>query len=192
MIAFIEKHFVTISEIQLAKDCGEGLLNFMASQPSSDTQLLLRASAKTGALISTPPENMDPFYIIKRDSPNQLYFFLGYHGIFMVKLYTATKDTHFLDSATAVLDFALTCHESICTFSFSHKVAYAAALVARETNNIKYRRLAIGLGEYLMSIQDSDGFFCKDFDIIDKYDQSAEIAIWLQELSNELERTTSI
>jgi hypothetical protein len=38
-------------------------------------------SAKTGSLISTVPDNMEPFYKIKKNSPNQLYFFLGYHGI---------------------------------------------------------------------------------------------------------------
>lgn len=160
----------------------------MASQPSSDTQILLRASAKTGKIILTAPENMEPFYVVKRDSPNQLYFFLGYHGIFMTKLFQATRDERFLNSAKSVLDFALTCHESICTFSFSHKVAYAAALVATETKQAMYRRLAIGLGEFLISIQDENGFFCKDFEPMDKYDQSAEIAIWLQELNNELQK----
>lgn len=160
----------------------------MTSQPNADTQILLHASAKTGTHISTAPENMEPFYAIKRDSPNQLYFFLGYHGIFMTKLYQATKDERFLNSAKSVLDFALTCHESICTFSFSHKVAYAAALVAVETKEAKYRRLAIGLGEFLISIQDKNGFFCKDFEQMDKYDQSAEIAIWLQEINNELKK----
>lgn len=185
-------HFGMLSlymgDLETAKKCGEGLLKFMTSQPSLDKQLLLRVSVKTGLLISTAPPNMEPFYIVKKDSPNQLYFFLGYHGIFMVKLFQATKDARFLDSAKQIVDFALTCHESMCTFSFSHMVAYAAALVAVETNEAKYRRLAIGLGEFLISIQTDEGFFCKDMDVIDKYDQSAEIVIWLRELHNELKK----
>lgn len=162
----------------------------MDAQPTKDTEIYLRASAKSGKLITTPPDNMAPFYVVKRDSPNQLYFFLGYHAIFMTRLFQATGEQRFLDSAKRILDFALTCHESLCTFSFSHKVAYAAALVAGVTKEAKYRRLAIGLGEYLLSIQTEDGFFGKDFEPLDKYDQSAEIAIWLIEIYNELQKLT--
>ncbi|XP_045184057.2 uncharacterized protein LOC123542323 [Mercenaria mercenaria] len=177
-----------MGDLETAKQCGEGLLKLMAAQPNFEKEVLLRMSVKTGSLIANPPANMEPFYIVKQDSANQLYFFLGYHGIFMVKLFQATKDQKFLESAKAIIDFALTCHESICVFSFSHKVAYAAALLAVETKEAKYRRFAIGIGEYLISIQTEEGFFCKEMDLIDKYDQTAEIAIWLQELNNELKK----
>lgn len=177
-----------MGDIDRARLCGEGLLKFMAAQPNFETEILLRMSVKTGCLVSTPPENMEPFYMVKRDAANQLYFFLGYHSIFMVKLYQATKDERFLDSAKSVMDFALTCHESICMFSFSHRVAYAAALLAVETKEAKYRRFAIGIGEYLISIQSDEGFFCKEMDRVDKYDQTAEIAIWLREINSELKK----
>lgn len=160
----------------------------MAVQPNCDKEILLRMSVRTGCLVSTPPANMEPFYVIKRDSANQLYFILGYHGIFMMKLFHAVGDQKFLDSAKLVIDFAFKCHESICLYSFSHAVAYAAALLAVETRESKYRRFAIGLGEYLISIQTEGGFFCKGMDAIDKYDQTSEIAIWLQELHNELKK----
>jgi hypothetical protein len=176
------------SDLERAKLCGEGLLNLMAAQPNLENELLLRMSVKTGALIANPPENMEPFYIVKRDSPNQLYFFLGYHGIFMTKLYQVTKDQRFLDSAKAMINFALVCHESIYTFSFSHKVAYASALLAAETKEEKYRALALKIGEYLISIQSEDGYFCKEMEPINKYDQSTEIAIWLREINNELQK----
>ena len=94
----------------------------------------------------------------------------------------------FLKSAETILDFALSCHESLATFSFSHKVAYAAALVAVETKNAKYRRLAIGLCEYLVSIQLDNGLFGKDFELMDRYDQSAEIGVWLRETVGELKK----
>lgn len=150
--------------------------------------MFLRVSVTSREIITTMPEKMEPFYSVKKDSPNQLYFFIGYLGIFMMKLHQATKDQRYLDCAKYILDFALTCHESICMFSFSHKVAYAAALVAAETKEAKYRRLAIALGEYFLSIQTDDGLFCKDFDLIDRFDQSAEISIWLREINNELKR----
>jgi hypothetical protein len=168
--------------------CGEGLLKIMSTQPNFDKQILLRMSVKSGSLITNSPENLEPFYVLKRDSPNQLYFFLGYFGLFMTKLFQATREQRFLDSAKSVMDFALTCHESICLYSFSHTVAYAAALLAVETTEAKYRRFAIGIGEYLISIQSEEGFFCKEMDRIDMYDQTAEIAICLRELNNEIKK----
>lgn len=185
-------HFGLLSlymgDINTAKGCGETLLNFIKAQPDIEKELLLRMSAKTGSLLTAVPDNMEPFYKIKRESPNQLYFFLGYHGIFMTKLYQATQDTRFLDSAVQILDFALTCHESIFSFSFSHKVAYAAALVATETKKEKYKEMAIRICEFLLSMQMENGLFGKDFEPIDKYDQSTEIAIWLQGVASELNK----
>ncbi|XP_060608400.1 uncharacterized protein LOC132760434 [Ruditapes philippinarum] len=185
-------HFGLLSlymgDLEKAKLCGEGLLNLKAVQPNLENELLLRMSVKTGALIANPPKNMEPFFVVKRDSPNQLYFFLGYHGIFMTKLYQVTKDQIFLDSAKAMINFALACHESIYTFSFSHKVAYASALLAVETKEEKYCTLALKIGEYLISMISEDGYFCKEMEPIDKYDQSTEIAIWLREINNELQK----
>ncbi|WAR24005.1 hypothetical protein MAR_037674, partial [Mya arenaria] len=154
--AHLGKLALVMADLDMAKNCGEGLLKFMSAQPRNDVEILLRANATSGEIITDPPNDMQPFYSVKRDSPKQLYFFLGYHGIFMIKLFKATKDERFLNSAKEILDFALTCHESMCTFSYSHKVAMAAALVAVETKEAKYRRLAIGLGEYLVSIQDNE------------------------------------
>ena len=81
------------TEIDIAKACGETLLKFTDNQPDFDNKLYLRMSAKTGQIITTIPQGMEPFYVVKKDAEKQLYFFLGYHGIFMMKLFQATKDT---------------------------------------------------------------------------------------------------
>ncbi|KAL4220010.1 hypothetical protein ACF0H5_020422 [Mactra antiquata] len=175
-----------MGDLEKAKLCGEGMITFIAEQPDIDNILYLRKSVSTGKIITVPPENMEPFFMVKKDSPKQLYFFIGYVGIFMAKLFQATDDQRYFQCAKSMIDFALTCHESICMFSFSHKVGYAAALVAKETKEAKYRRLAIGLGEYLISIQTEEGLFCKEMDIMDRFDQSAEIAIWLREMNSVL------
>jgi hypothetical protein len=48
--------------------------------------------------------------------------------------------------------------------------------------------MSIRLCEYLITIQTEDGLFGKEFEPIDKYDQSSEIAIWLREVVNELKK----
>lgn len=177
-----------IGDLATAKSCGEGLLQLFAKQPDFENAYYTRVNAKTGDVITDIPADLAPFYVIKKNVPSQLYFFLGYHAIFLIKLYLATKESRYLDNAIAMLDFALSCHESICMFSFSHKVMYAAALLGAMTKMAKYRRLAIAIGEYLVSIATEDGLFCAEMDIVDQADQSAEIAIWLLEVHSELKR----
>ena len=84
---------IFFTEIDIAKACGETMLKFIDNQPDFDNKLYLRMSAKTGQIITTIPQGMEPFYVVKKDAEKQLYFFLGYHGIFMMKLFQVTKDT---------------------------------------------------------------------------------------------------
>ena len=70
-----------LTEIDNAKACGETMLKFIDNQPDFDNKLYLRMSAKTGQIITTIPQGMEPFYVVKKDAEKQLYFFLGYHGI---------------------------------------------------------------------------------------------------------------
>ena len=121
-----------------------------------------------------------------RKQANQAYFFLGYPVAFLSKLYMATKDDSYLAAATTVLEFCLGCNSSIYSFHFAHKVAWAAAQVARLTSEKKYSDMSRRIADFLCSIQSEDGLFLRDAEPHDKIDQSVEIAIWLNEIHAEL------
>ena len=95
-------------------------------------------------------------------------------------------DSLYLETAKSYLDFALSCHDSIRSFYFSHKVAWGAAIIANITKDDRYVNLSKSIVDYLLSIQDGSGVWLKDEPAHTSFDQTAEIAIWLREISAEL------
>ena len=111
---------------------------------------------------------------------------IGYPIAFLGKLYQATNEDTYLDCARKYLDFALGCHENIKEFHFSHKVAWGSAIMANLTGETKYIDFCQSIVDYLLSIQNTSGAWLKDEPPHVSFDQTAEIAIWLREISAEL------
>ncbi|XP_050405791.1 uncharacterized protein LOC126821413 [Patella vulgata] len=176
-------------ELDFATGLGDSVERFVANQPNLQEEFFIRMSTDTKNVVreaSTP--ELGPFYSVKVSQPNQLYFLLGYPVIFLCKLFQATQKQHYLTSAEKILDFVLSCDKSMYNFHFSHKVAYGAAMVARETKNLQYKELGEKISQYLLGIQSKDGDFLNSQSVHDNYDQTAEIAIWLNEIYVELSR----
>ncbi|MFI4938189.1 MAG: hypothetical protein ACHQJ6_06750 [Candidatus Berkiellales bacterium] len=132
------------------------------------------------------PREMEMIYVVNKSLPNQAYFMIGLPCAFLVDLFLATKQAHFLNAAKQYADFALECHESIKSFHFSHKVAYAMAMLYRYTKEEKYLSMCKSITEYLIQIQDEDGIWLRKEGQVNSFDQSLEIAIWLNEIHTHL------
>ncbi|ELT88387.1 hypothetical protein CAPTEDRAFT_195673 [Capitella teleta] len=157
-------------------------------QPNLNEEFFLRFSHKENKIITEFPSEMTPFYVLKRSEPNQLYFMLGFPIYFLAKMHEAGYTKHnVLDLAKSLLDFCLSCHDSIYTFHFAHKVALGASLVAKITKEEKYKTLALRVADNLVSLQADSGLFLPDADAMDRYDQSAEIGVWLREIASNLD-----
>lgn len=102
------------------------------------------------------------------------------------KLYQATGNGLYLETAKGYLDFALSCDNNIRTFYFSHKVAWGAAIMAQLTGENKYVELSKDIADYLLSIQEHDGGWLTDQPAHTSFDQTAEIGIWLREMTASL------
>jgi len=96
-------------------------------------------------------------------------------------------DVAHLEAARDYLDFALSCRGNLRTFYFSHKVAWGAAALARITGDQRCVELATAIADHLLEIQDPSGAWLTDQPPHTTFDQTAEIAIWLKEISAELE-----
>ncbi len=129
------------------------------------------------------PKDQEMIYVIKRNEPHQAYFMIGLPCAYLVELYNATGNELYLNYAKQYADFALSCHDSLKSFHYSHKVGWAASLLYRYTKDKKYLSLCQEIGEYLMEIQDEEGPWLKNDDAITSFDQSIENAIWLQEIA---------
>lgn len=172
-------------EIDKAKNAGNLLKKFILMQPGLDNGFYLRLD-NNDELITNYAIEKEIFYQVSAVKPLQAYFMIGYPIAFLGKLYQASDEDGYLDCARKYLDFALGCHENIREFYFSHKVAWGSAIVANLTKETKYVDFTKSIVDYLLSIQDTSGAWLKDEPPYISFDQTAEIAIWLKEISTEL------
>ncbi|MCU0535303.1 MAG: hypothetical protein MUD14_15555 [Hydrococcus sp. Prado102] len=172
-------------ELDRAKSAGNLLKNFISMQPELKTGFYLRLD-DNGELITNYDREKEIFYQVSAVKPLQAYFTIGYPIAFLGKLYQASNEDSYLEGAIKYLDFALGCHENIREFHFSHKVAWGSAVVANLTGETLYIDLAKSIVDYLFNIQDPSGAWLIDEPLHVSFDQTAEIAIWLREISTEL------
>ncbi|MDJ0657961.1 MAG: hypothetical protein QNJ42_00565 [Crocosphaera sp.] len=172
-------------ELEKAKKAGNFLKKVLDIQPNIRKNFYLRINQKQ-QLITEFSQDVSVFYCVSTFEPNQAYFMIGYPIAFLGKLYLATQNNHYLEIAQNYLDFAEQCNPNIRTFYFSHKVAWGASIVANLTQESQYRNLAFDIADYLVSLQNNEGMWLKDEPNFTSFDQTAEIAIWLREISTEL------
>jgi hypothetical protein len=70
----------------------------------------------------------------------------------------------------------------------SHKVAWGAAVLGRVAQRPQALALAEQITAFLLEIQDTSGAWSRAEPTHTTFDQTAEIAIWLQEIAVELDR----
>jgi hypothetical protein len=168
-----------------AEGAGRWLARLLALQPDPRTGLFLRLD-RAGNLVRDVPTQKAAFYLVHASEPDQAYFMIGYPMAFLAKLYEATAGEAYLTAARGYLDFALACHGHLRRCHTSHKVAWAAAILARITGDPRCGELAASIADHLIAIQDPSGAWLTDQPAHITFDQTAEIAIWLQEISAEL------
>lgn len=172
-------------DLAKAEGAGRLLERFVDAQPDPRSAFFLRLD-RVGEPITRFPEDASIFFAVSARQPQQAYFMIGYPIAFLAKLYQATGRDRSLQTAGRYLDFALSCNDSLRSFHFSHKVAWGAALVARLTGAARYRDLALAIVDHLLAIQGPDGSWLGGEPEHVRFDQTAEIAIWLKEISAEL------
>lgn len=171
-----------VGELTRAEQAGHWLAGLLDVQSDLAVELLLRRD-DSGTLVSDFPAQAAVFHTVRRCEAGQAYFMVGYPIGFLVKLFEATRRAEHLDAARRYLDFALSCEGDLRASPQSHKVAWGAALVARHDDRPHYRALATDIAEHLLGIQDPEGAWLAGEPAHTTFDQTAEIAIWLQQIS---------
>jgi len=174
-----------LGDLRKAKTVGHLIQTFLVLQPNKQEGFYLRLQ-DDGELITDFAEDSSLFFQVNATQHNQAYFMLGYPIAFLGKLYAATNESRYIDTAKEYLEFLLTCQGNLRTFHYSHKVAWGAAILARITKDARYMELAKGIADYLVQTQSPDGRWLSDQPAYTFFDQTAEIAIWMREISSEL------
>jgi len=173
-----------LGDLKKAKTAGHLIQTFLFLQPNIHEEFYLRLN-DNGELITDFAEDSSLFFQVHATHPNQTYFMLGYPIAFLGKLFAATNESRYIDTAKEYLEFLLTCQGNLRTFHYSHKVAWGAAMLARITKNEQYADLARSIADYLVQTQNQDGRWLQDEPAYTFFDQTAEIAIWMREICSE-------
>jgi len=172
-------------DLTRAEGAGRWLARLLTLQPDLRAGLFLRLD-RSGQLVWDIPQDKAAFYVVSTHEPNQAYFMVGYPIAFLAKLYEATADEVYLKAARDYLDFGFSCEGNMRSSPMSHKVAWGAAVLARITSDPRCAELAVTIADHLLAIQDPSGAWLVDQPAHTTFDQTAEISIWLQEISAEL------
>jgi hypothetical protein len=177
---------LSFGDLERAAGAGRWLAHLLSIQPDLGSGLFLRRH-RAGHLVEEFPADQAAFHVVRTQQPDQAYFMIGYPIAFLGKLFDATADDRHLQAARSYLDFALACGANLRSCITSHKVAWGAAVLNRITGDPRYAELSRAIADYLLDIQDQTGAWLTDQPIHTTFDQTAEIAIWLLEISAELQ-----
>jgi hypothetical protein len=131
-------------------------------------------------------EDTSLLHVVNPDEPDQAYFLLGYPMAFLAKLHQATGEHEALTWAAEFAELAFRCGDNLVTSPLAHKVAWGAAVLARTTGNRRYAALATSIADNLLATQGADGSWSAEKPAINHFDDTAEIAFWLLEISADL------
>jgi hypothetical protein len=174
-----------MGDLPRAEGAGRWLARLMTLQPDLHAGLFLRLD-RFGGLIREIPQDRAAFYMVSAHEPNQAYFMIGYPIAFLAKLYDATADEVYLNAARDHFEFTFSCEGNLRSSLTSHKVGWGAAVLARISNDHRCTELAVTIADHLVASQDPSGAWLVDLPAHTTFDQTAEISIWLQEISAEL------
>jgi hypothetical protein len=181
MTAHLGMAALYFGDVQRATGAGRMLRQFLDLQPDIGHRFLLRM-AHGGQLQTDFPAEAAGLHVIDAEQPGQAWFFIGYPIAFLARLSLATGDLGFLSSASRYFDFARRCGERLVAEHFAHKVAWGAAELGRASGDPEHLALSARIAERLIAAQDASGSWLADQPPCTRFDQSAEVAIWLLEI----------
>jgi hypothetical protein len=182
MTAHLGMAALYFGDLPRASGAGRMLLRFVALQPDIKHRFFLRVE-RGGGLQTDFPAAAAGLHTINADQQGQAWFFIGYPMAFLARLYLATGDPEFLSGAVRYFDFARRCGERLVAEHFAHKVAWGAAELGRASGSPEHLALSAQIADRLIAAQDAGGSWLADQAACTRFDQSAEVAIWLLEIS---------
>jgi len=171
-----------VGQMQLARKSADMLLKVLESnsQNMRNGRFQLRwsgASVEDVELVSGD----DALHCILQHKPEQLYFMMAFPAMVLIEIaacYDQPVADKYIAGATKLLEY-LKCCVGVFESPMAHKVGRAAAMA-------KDPEAAVKVADFLLSLQHKPGNFQDDPEALDSVDQTAEIAVWLRQISTDL------
>ncbi len=147
---------VQTGQLEVAHRAGGFLVNMFDSQPSIGSRLYFQIE-KTDQFVTSYEDEVATAHAITLDRPNQWYFVPGLAACFLIKLYHATGEQAFLDSAQSYVQFADGSGEDRYDEARSGFFGLAGAMLYAITDVNNYANIAEQVGNNIISAQMGNG-----------------------------------
>lgn len=175
---------VYTGKLDVARDVGRWMRRLMEDQPEYPSALWTVYSRDRG-LITEVLDGDDFRYVLTRDeSRDQSFYHPGIAAGFLCRLYLATGEKEWLDLAREYMRFC----ENVGDYHFkllrAGKVGWAGAMLYTLTGEVKYRDMAVRVGNNLVQAQLANGAWAwPEMGLTGPHnDITAEMVVWLDEI----------
>jgi hypothetical protein len=143
-------------QVQAAKKAGSWLKRLWDLQPDVQHKLFHVFTPAKGLFMDFAPEH-EALYVTQKSEPWQYHYNGGIAAAFLAKLYLATGESEWLDSARQYQEFSMTTDE--CQFQSMQtcKSGWGSGVLYVATKEERYRNWTARLGDWFVEHQHEDG-----------------------------------
>ncbi len=118
----------------------------------------------------------------------QAYYCPGIAMLFMARLYLATGQSAYLDTALGLFEATLRLAGDAYEYVTAAKGGVATAILYRLTGDERLLKAALSLGDYLVREQTAEGWWANPYDdgLVVRLDHTAEFIVFLSEIAGNL------
>lgn len=172
--AIIAKAAMLVGDINAAKEASDSLLRAVDANRGNMQvgRFNLRWTWKDGLC-----QEEDVLHCVQQKGSGQLFFMLGFPAVVLLEMAAAGEGPvdRYKAGGQELLGFLKGC-AGVHTSAAAHQVAYAAALAQDDET-------ASRIAENVLTAQRNSGCFNDDPEVLYVMDQTAEISVWLRQLS---------
>jgi len=110
-----------------------------------------------GSLVKEFPEEAKLYYVVDKTALDQWYFHLGIPIAFLVKLYEASGEERFLQTAEEYFVVCEQSREDVFKWNGTGKLSWGSSLLYKHLRDQKYRKAALSIMEGLFRAQQPEG-----------------------------------
>ncbi len=163
-------------DVEIARRAGDALCGLFGSQ--SEPERLYTTMTPDGEPILGSGGSF-----VDATQPGQTYWRAGIPFLFLMRLYEATEEDRYLQTAWGIFRFLQRASDDAFSHLTAGKSMLAAALLWSVTGDQKARDAAVRQGEYFLSIQSQEGYWTSPArdDVVHRIDHTAEFVIFMAE-----------
>ena len=189
--------FLALGKVTLALKAGECLREMLDQQPEPESALYL-CRRWSGKWITSFAPGETTRFLVNFGRPGQIYWYFGIGMAAFGKLYLATGDRKWLETAVRIFGLAEKCAPDVYQSLTSAKVGWGASVLYRLTGEKRFEKITLDVGSYLLRTQTDEGVWIRkpqfnsinDQPIPNTLDTTLERCLWLYEMARGLERGT--